>query len=369
MKPIVGIGARAPSRFAPRAATALVAAGTLALVVGLAIGRAPEALSALDFSWLFFAGLSAGSIAFAVVVRMVEGRWAEPLLPVADAPARFFTPAFLVLVVLVVGARAFGPLGRPGAGAVEALALRQLLPTAVLFALGRRVIRLTREAPGNSRTALVGSVAYLLAYVIALSLWAFDWIMSLSRSPPATVIPAYFFVGAFLSGLAWVVLSSTMRHGSTPGTRHDMGKLLFGFVVVWMYLLWSLFLATWYGNVPAEVEPLLRRWEGAYRPVTAAVVLAVFVCPFWLLLPEKLKRRRFTLGLAAAGVLLGLWAERLLLVLPSLDLAGGPVSVAIASCVALGVAGLFFRSVLPSLAVPDETMVGAYGEGGRQEHT
>jgi hypothetical protein len=339
-----------PSRILSRVSTALVAAGAVALAVGIASGRAPEALAALDFSWLFFAGLSAGSIALALVVRMVEGRWADPVLPIADAPAGFFTPAFVVLLVMVVGARTLAPLAWPGLTAVEALALRQLLPTAVLFALGRRVMRLTREAPRDSRAALVGSVAYLLSYVIALSLWAFDWIMSLSRSPPATVVPAYYFVGAFLSGLAWVVLSSTVRHGSNPSTRHDMGKLLFGFIVVWMYLLWSLFLATWYGNVPAEAEPLLRRWGGVYRPLTVAVILAVFVGPFALLLSEKLKRRRLTLGLAAVCVLLGLWAERLLLVLPSLELAGGPASLAIGSCVAMGMAGLFLRSVLPEMS-------------------
>ena len=126
-----------------------------------------------------------------------------------------------------------------------------------------------------------------------------------------------------------------------PDLRHDIGKLLFGFIVVWSYLLWALFLPTWYGNVPEEVAVLLRRWTGPWKPVTGAVLVAVFAWPFWLLFSERLKRRRATLAVGAATILLGLWAERFLLVVPSLHLPGGALAIALGGAVALGVAGAF----------------------------
>jgi hypothetical protein len=146
-----------------------------------------------------------------------------------------------------------------------------------------------------------------------------------------------------------VALVAAARDVSGPDLRHDVGKLLFGFIVVWSYLLWSLFLATWYGNIPEESAPLLLRWQGVYRPVTEAVLVAVFFWPFWLLFSEKLKRRRGTLAFGAATVLLGLWAERFLLVLPSLHLGGGAPALLVGAGVTGGIAGLFLLSVGPRL--------------------
>jgi hypothetical protein len=159
------------------------------------------------------------------------------------------------------------------------------------------------------------------------------------------VVPAYYFLGAFLSGLAWVSLVAALGDVSGPDLRHDLGKLLFGFIVVWSYLLWALFLPTWYGNVPEEAAVLLRRWSWPWKPVTAVVLVAVFAWPFWLLFSETLKRRRATLAVGAATILLGLWGERVLLVVPSLELQGGVASIALGLGVGLGVAGAFLLSV------------------------
>jgi hypothetical protein len=175
--------------------------------------------------------------------------------------------------------------------------------------------------------------------------WAHDLVLRLSAGPPFTVIPAYYFLGAFVSGLAWVALVAALRDVSGPDLRHDLGKLLFAFIVVWSYLLWALFLPTWYGNVPEEAIVLLRRWDGPWRPVTVAVLVAVFAWPFWLLFSENLKRRRATLAVGAATILLGLWGERFLLVVPSLHLQGGAGSILLGALVALGVAGGFLLAL------------------------
>jgi len=53
------------------------------------------------------------------------------------------------------------------------------------------------------------AVVYAFAYAIALSFWAYDLVMGLAKGPPATVIPAYYFMGAFLSGFA--PCGSTLR--------------------------------------------------------------------------------------------------------------------------------------------------------------
>ncbi|HUL59988.1 MAG TPA: hypothetical protein VLU43_11960 [Anaeromyxobacteraceae bacterium] len=326
---------------AARVAAVASAAGLVAFTAGVALGQAPAALAALAASWLFFAGLAAGSVAFVAAVRLSRGRWAGPVLPTAEAAAGFFGPALVLLGVLVVGARAFVPWAAgAGAGQVAALAVRQLAPTAVLFGAGARLVAAGRR-PGGERAATSAAVVYLVAYAAALSFWAYDWVLSLEAAPPATALPAYYFLGAFLCGLAWVALSAALRGEGGPDLRHDLGKLLFGFVVVWSYLLWALFLAAWYGGVPAEIAPLLARWRGPWKPIAMATLVAVFLWPFWLFLSERLKRRRDTLAAGAAAILVGLLAERFLLVLPALPLRGGPGALAVGAGVTIGVAGLF----------------------------
>lgn len=341
--------ASALGRPVSRLAAVLAVVGTAAFALGLLLGRGPAAFATLEASWLFFAGLSAGSVALAAAVRVAHGRWAGSVLPFADAGAGFFGPALVLLALLLAGTRTVVP-GVSGAASVAGLAARLLLPSAVLFALGRRFVSRARGTGGDA-AARPAAVAYLLVYVVALSLWVFDLVMRTWSPAPVTVLPAYFFLGAFVSGLAWVSLLAALRGTSGPDLRHDLGKLLFAFIVVWSYLLWALFLPTWYGNVPEEAAPLLRRWDGIYRPATAFVLVAVFAWPFWLLFSERFKRRRGTLAVGAAAILLGLWTERFLLVLPSLHLPGEAASLLVGAGVTLGVAGLFLLSVGSRLAL------------------
>lgn len=332
-------------------AAVAVGVGVAALALGLSLGQARPALATLDACFLFFAGLSTGSVALAAAVRIANGRWARSLLPIADAGVGFFGPALVLLVVLVVCARLFIPwTAEAGAPGLLRVGARLIVPTLALFWVGRRFVSEANAPHGHRPAAGAPAVAYCAVFAVALSLWAYDLVLNLSDAPAATVVPAYYFIGAFLSGFAAVGLVAAIRDVSGPDLRHDVGKLLFGFIIVWSYLLWSLFLATWYANVPEESAPLLLRWQGVYRPITVAVLVAVFVWPFWLLFAERLKRRRSTLAFGAATVLAGLWAERFLLVLPPLHLAAGAPAVIVGAGVATGVAGLFLLSVGPRLA-------------------
>jgi hypothetical protein len=344
----MGAAAGLLSRPLPRLAAVAVAIGLLASMGGILLHRADVVLASLDAAFLYFAGLAAGSVALAAAIRISYGRWAKPMLPIALAGAGFFGPAMALLVVLLAGAHAFLPwTAQASTGGLAWLWVRLLLPSAVLFGAGRRFASLARQPGLGDGPVRVAAVVYVIAYVVALSFWAYDLVMRLLQGPPFTVIPAFYFVGAFLSGLAWVALVAAAQDVSGPDLRHDVGKLLFGFIVVWSYLLWSLYLPTWYGNIPAESAPLLLRWRGGYKPVAQAMLVGVFFWPFWLLFSERMKRRRGTLAFGSVTVLVGLMAQPFLLVFPSLNLPGSPLAFGLGAGVAMGVAGLFLLGVAP----------------------
>jgi len=314
-----------------RAAAAAAAMGAVALLAGLALGQAGAAFAALQAGWLFFAGLAAGSVAVAAAVRVAHGEWADALLPIAFAGVGFFGPAFAILAIL-----------SPGQGV---LAARQLLAGLLVFVLGARFVRTARSPQVDLARVRSAGAAYLLAYAAGVSLWAFAFVIEpAGHSIPAVVLPAS-VLGAFLSGLAWIALVAALRDVSGADGRHDLGKLLFGLVLLWSYLLWSLFLPTWYGNIPEENELLLARWRAPYKAISIFVLIAVGAWPFWLLFSEKFKRRRATLALGAGTVLVGLCCERFLLVLPSLHLRGDLPALLVGAALALGTAGCFLLGV------------------------
>ena len=160
-------------------------------------------------------------------------------------------------------------------------AARDLLASALLFASGRFYLR--RARTGNGSDATAAAVIYLLLYVAVLSLWAIDLIMSLHEWAPSTVVPPYYFMGAFLAAIALAALAESVGREDPSGaaTRQDLGKLLFAMVIMWGYLLWSAYLPVWYGNMPDETGQLLARWDGGWKIVTLGMLAAVLVFPFF----------------------------------------------------------------------------------------
>jgi Ni/Fe-hydrogenase subunit HybB-like protein len=330
-------------------AQAAIVMGIVALLAGFALHHQSAVMGALAAAWLLFAGMSAGGVALAAGIRIAQGRWARQVLPTAEASIGFFIPALGILVLLTLGASLWIPWAAHGrVREWVSPAARDLLSTCVLFALGYRFVRGDRA--GNQSIAL--AVAYSLVYAITLSLWAVDLVMSPHTPAPTTALPAYYFVGAFVSALAWIALVSCVQKEPRLDSdgRHDVGKLLFGFITFLAYLLWSIFLPTWYGNLPEETGLLLARWQGAYRPFALCVIVVTFIFPFILLLTEKAKRHRGALALGAASVLLGLGVERFLFVFPSLEMTGGWIPGILSAGTAAGVGGLFmltFGAALP----------------------
>ena len=320
----------------------------LAALVAAPFAHVPAAaFAALAASWLFFAGLAAGGVALSAAARLAYGRFLEPALPLAESPAAFF-PAALVLLAIVLAA---APRWMPAAAraTVGGLFFRDLGSTVVLFAAGAWFLQgSARSRWGRSHTALA-AVAYLIVYALTLSVWAIDLVMALIDSAPSGIVPVQTFMAAFLSAVAWATLLSARRH-LDPVVRLDLGRLLYGFAAFWAYLVWCSFLPVWYANLPEEVGEILGRVEGFWAVLSWGVIVATFVVPFVALLSEAAKRNQIVVGLGATSVLIGLYAERFLLLVRPVSPGGGMRGLLFGAAVAAGVAGAFTLIVGSRLA-------------------
>jgi hypothetical protein len=98
---------------------------------------------------------------------------------------------------------------------------------------------------------------------------------------------------------------------------HDLGKLLFGFVIFWAYIAFCQYFLIWYTNFPEETGWYVTRRSGAWNTISWSLVFGHFVVPFSLLIPRATKRDPFWLGFVAVWVLGFHYVDLYWLVMPA----------------------------------------------------
>lgn len=340
----------------------LIAVGGGVALTALALDPT-RAWRAYLFNWLFWTSIAQGAVMLAAAVTLTRGVWARPVRRIALAFVAFLPISYLLLVPLLFAAdRIFPWLHEPVPGKeawlnLPFLAARNLILLGALVALSLRFAywalrpdagllrdtaqperlrrlydRITRgwlgqeleEARAHAKMVRIAPALALL-YAVAYSVLAWDFAMSLEPHWFSTLFGPYFFMGAFLGGIAATVLAVLGLRRALglgpfiePPHFHDIGKLTFGFCIFWAYLLWSQFLVIWYGLLPHEQQYVIHRLEPPYAPLSLLAFACLFLLPFFGLLGVRPKKTPAILGTFAGVVLFGLWIERYGLVYPSL---------------------------------------------------
>jgi hypothetical protein len=137
----------------------------------------------------------------------------------------------------------------------------------------------------------------LVIFMITITFMSVDWMMSLDPHWTSTIFGVLFVGGAGLSALAFAIvilatLSETkpMSQLMTADRFHDMGKLMYAFVLLWAYFSVSQLIIVWSGNLPEEIPFYLSRFRGVWGKVSWIVLFGHFAVPFCFLLSRRLKR-------------------------------------------------------------------------------
>jgi Ni/Fe-hydrogenase subunit HybB-like protein len=336
-----GLGRRAAT-----AAFIAVAVGVAAFVTGLHGGESPRTFAALIASWLFFAGIAAGALAFVAFFRIVDASWARPLASLGAVMASFAPVALVVLVVILAGARSAPWLPPESSGSawlrLSRLGAREIGLAFVLFGVARLLLR-SRPA-GTKPPSRTVAVTYCLTYAVVLSVWAFDFVLGPDPIFESTIIGPYVFMAAFIAGTGLVMLLGLIRGVLSEAQRRDAGAMVLALSIFWVYLFWSQYLTIWYGDLPQETVFALRRAQGGWGPIVLIVIGLVFVVPFLMLLNPRGRRSARVLEGVIVVQLVGLWLNCHLMVVPSLATAGtSPITVR-DGLIALGMLGGFVLS-------------------------
>jgi hypothetical protein len=139
----------------------------------------------------------------------------------------------------------------------------------------------------------------ILVYVIVLTAAAIIWIKSLDVTWYSSVWGLQFLVAQGYGVLALSILSVILLSRYEPmktllraTEQHDLGKLLFAFVMLNIYLTFAEFLIIWSGNIPDEIPWYLNRIHGGWWTICSLDFICHWLIPFCLLLSRDIKRNK-----------------------------------------------------------------------------
>ena len=168
----------------------------------------------------------------------------------------------------------------------------------------------------------------LFLFVIVVSLWGFDLVMSIDPSWYSGLFGGYFVVSTLYTGFALLSIlairaNATGETSVTPSAVQDVAKLQFALSIMWMYFFWSQYLVIWYGNVPVETRFFLRRlFVDPWRTLAWLILVVGWLIPFAYLLKRLTGRppqRHKPLFVVALLGLCGIFIERIFVIFPSVS--------------------------------------------------
>jgi len=168
----------------------------------------------------------------------------------------------------------------------------------------------TKDPALTRRMAALAPIAMLL-FGLTLTFAAFDWVMSLEPTWYSTIYGVTVFASGAVSIHAFVILvtlgwkrAGLLGNAVNAEHYHDLGKLMFGFIVFWAYVCFSQMMLIWYAGIPEEAAYYHLRWNnGGWATYSLVLLVGHFIFPFLLIISRVMKRRFAVIGFAAAWML------------------------------------------------------------------
>jgi hypothetical protein len=164
----------------------------------------------------------------------------------------------------------------------------------------------------------------VVIYAITLTVLAIDLVMSTDVTWFSTMYGLLFLVGQGYAVLALSVITVVNLSKAEPmhsilrtTEQHDLGKLMFAFVMLNIYLNFSQFLIIWSGNLPEEIPWYLDRIRGHWGMLYSFDFIFHWLIPFGLLLSRDIKRDKRRIIIVAKWMIFARCWDMFMLIEPS----------------------------------------------------
>jgi Ni/Fe-hydrogenase subunit HybB-like protein len=343
------VGSNRPSTRPHPLLVLLAALGAVAFLYGLTRAESARVWGIYLVNLLFWSSLAITGPAIAGMIQITEGRWSPGVKQLSLTTAGFLPISFVLFLVLFLGRTALYPwvttpvpvkavwLNVPFMSFRIGLGVLALYAVALSFA---RAVIAERRAGADSPDALARrnrlATILLILYVVVLSLWGFDLIMTLDPYWYSGLFGGYYVVTSLYTGFGLVTFLA-IRYNISPSAVQDVAKLTFAMCIMWMYFFFSQYLVIWYGNVPVETKFFLRRFfVDPWRTLAFFVFIVGALIPFAYLLKRLTGRPPTRHAIFTVILFMGwvaIFLERIMLVFPTMSkdnaLPLGPVELLI----------------------------------------
>ena len=374
-----------------------VAIGVVTFIFGLTSEHPERAWQAYLINFLLWSAIAQGAVLFSAVMHMTNARWSGPLSGLSESFTAFFPLSFILFLLLFIGRTHIFPWlhedlhGKEVWLNIPFLFWRDFFGLLILYLLGfaylfnalqlkydpnqpmgeirKYIYNAWKQNHPNperikSRMTVWGGL-YILAFALVLSLIGFDLVMSMDPHWVSTLFGAYHFVKSFFVGLgALIILAAIIRikQGEASSIKtnhfHDIGKLFFGFCLLWADFFYVQLMVIYYGNIPEETHyVIVRTMLAPWNKLAWTIFIVCFVGPFFILLNQRIKTKPVLMLTICSVVIVGIWLEHLLLLGPALshDTQAIPLSLS-DGLISLGFLGLMAIAVGTFLKVFPETI-------------
>jgi len=325
------------------------------IVLGLGVtGMAqPVSWGFYIINFVFFIGISHAGTLISAILRLSKAEWRRPITRMAEV--------ITAIVLAIGGLHPIIDLGRPDRllhlftnGRLQSPLLWDVTSITAYFAASTVYLYLplipdiailrdrgTRPrwlyeflswgwtGTEHQRHVLERAINILMVMVIPIAVsvhTVISYIFAMTLQPGwhSTIFGPYFVVGAIFSGIAALMIvmiafrkAFRLEHYLKEIHFKYLSILLLIMSLLWFYFTFSEYLTGFYGHEPNEMRVFFYKLAGSFSPFFWGMVTCNFVIPVIILANPKTRKIPGIL-IASITVVIGMWLERLIIVVPSL---------------------------------------------------
>jgi Ni/Fe-hydrogenase subunit HybB-like protein len=192
-----------------------------------------------------------------------------------------------------------------------------------------RIFALGWSGTERQHRLLEKGIAFMAVLVIPVAVSvhtvvSFVFAMTIQPMWHSAIFGPYFVAGAIFSGIAALIVAMNvirkvyhLEDYLRPVHFNNLGILLLVMTLLWFYFTFTEYLTTFYGGEPLHMTIFWSKFTGRFAPYFWGMFLFCFVIPLPIL---SFKRTRTPFGtlIASISVVIGMWLERFVIVVPTL---------------------------------------------------
>lgn len=330
--------------------------------------NAPCAWAHFLINYFYWLSIALFGLFFAALQHITGSHWSVTIRRVSESFIAYLPVSLVLFIVLLFGLHNLYEWTHPHVMETDPILklktgylntpffiVRHAALYILCLVLGGKLVKnsLRQDKENNAHLTVVNtrlSAPFILLFAMLYTLASVDLMMSLDPHWFSTIFGVYCWAGLMYSGLAmlalWVIFlrkKGILTDWVSDHHLHDIGKLMFAFLVFWGYIAFSQYMLIWYANLPEETPYFILRTQGPWQTVSLALMLGKFVIPFFLMVSRPAKRNLAWLAFCALWFLAAQWLDVYWMVIPAFF--EKPVFGITDVGIFLGFGGLFLLSV------------------------